>query len=29
MTTMDLALIKMVTSHYYIKRDTIVNKYEY
>ncbi|WP_284444044.1 DUF1882 domain-containing protein, partial [Campylobacter lari] len=26
---MDLALIKMVTSHYYIKRDTIVNKYEY
>ncbi|EAK0848326.1 DUF1882 domain-containing protein [Campylobacter lari] len=28
-TTMELALIKMVTSHYYIKRDTIVNKYEY
>lgn len=29
MQSIDTALIKMITSHYYIKRDTIVNKIEY
>ncbi|AII15019.1 hypothetical protein (DUF1882 domain) [Campylobacter iguaniorum] len=29
MQSTDLTLIKMITSHYFIKRDTIVNKIEY
>lgn len=29
MQSIDTALIKMITSHYFIKRDTIVNKIEY
>ncbi|WP_169763461.1 DUF1882 domain-containing protein [Campylobacter mucosalis] len=29
MQSIDTALIKMITDHYYIKRDTIVNKIEY
>ena len=29
MQSIDTALIKIITTHYYIKRDTIVNKIEY
>ena len=29
MQSIDTSLIKIITTHYYIKRDTIVNKIEY